>query len=96
MKRTLLQITLDEESGEIETILDCTSDMEVFNVCKNLSDLCEKNHFFSKSLCDARLVSLMEHIAKDISDVKVDSAFPDFNEVLRKAKVDPNNHIKEN
>ena len=91
MKRTLLQITLEEESENVNTVIDCDSPSDIIAICDAISELCNRNVFFAETLSKVRFLSIMKKIKS-----AADSSFPDFNEILKKAKIDPNNHIKEN
>lgn len=99
--RKLFSIELNEDTGQIQTTINCLSQEDIIAVCGIISEVCDEHKNFSVTLAHFRLESTLkgiennlEKVSKNLEDVSEINDI-DFNQILKDAKVDPNNHIKE-
>ena len=103
MKKVLLQITgeeIDEARIQNEITINCSNEEELYSICESLCKIIEEN----KTFRDAFHATIVPRIAKkivssmeDIEGLKeMEGQFPDFDEIVKNAKVNPNKNIKEN
>lgn len=94
MKRTIFKMVIDDESEFAETQVSFKEEDDMFTFCKVLSEIMAKHKEMRHVLAGFVLKSMLEEDSEDkgVSE----SEMPDFAEVLKNAKVNPNNHIKEN
>lgn len=97
--KRLLSVEYDAETGQLVTNCSLTSLDEMAALCTAIGEICASSKHFSSMLSLSVLRAItgdeeLENIINSILENNIPT--PDFDQILKNAKIDPNNNIKEN
>ena len=99
MKKIVFQITaeeMDDEHIQNELKINCSSEEELVSVCDSICNALENNDTFRYYFHMTILPRLLKKSKEIVELEEMEENMPDFEEIVRNAKVDPNKNIKEN
>lgn len=94
MKKTLLKIAIDNNG--IDTYICCDDIEELSQLCVSLILAMERNEKLANAFMAALKIRLQYPDNEIVKAYFEGIDLPDFDEILKKAKIDPNQNIKEN
>lgn len=99
MKKIVFQITAEDIDGDHiqnELKINCSSEEELVSVCDSICNALESNdtfrHYFHLSI----LPRLLKKSKEIVELEEMEESMPDFDEIVKNAKINPNKNIKEN